>query len=530
MSSGKLPNLNEGTTATTGLDEKAGISDGTDHTFWWTPNPNTSNPQHLLHSGPGNGALNWNDNSTTTRAPIIDSTLVKVDVNGDDTPQVLDDYDDWGHLKYRGEASPDATGSAVSGWGVGASLGQELDFNTAVTQEIAFFNGYDPDLAVTKTVDKSDAQAGATLAYTVGVENVGTGLATGLTVTDTLPDATTQTRSPSDLGAGRSLTETFSYVAPCTTPDGTVLTNTASATGTDAAGGPEANTSNNTGTAATTVHAPRLTLTKTATAAANAGEAVTTDLVVTNIGGGAASVVTLTDTLPADVYYSQALDGGTGPRPTSVVHNSNGTATLTWSLGPLDPGTTVNVQFTARPSLLFVGGASVTDTAAVSYSNINGCVYTPVAATATTAITQVPPSRNPLSQGYWKTHPEMQTAELLARVQATDQRFDGSAGTAADGALAVAEAVAVLSAGGNQPEPLRSQLLAVLLDMASRRINAATVINSPLGRRLGTSTVGAAVRYSFATLALPLTQATAGRYSDATTLLEQIARNQSEVY
>jgi hypothetical protein len=49
-----------------------------------------------------------------------------------------------------------------------------------------------------------------------------------------------------------------------------------------------------------------------------------------------------------------------------------------------------------------------------------------VAVAKTTGITVVPATRNPLSQGFWKTHPELRTAEPLARIQATDQRFDGA--------------------------------------------------------------------------------------------------------
>jgi hypothetical protein len=45
-----------------------------------------------------------------------------------------------------------------------------------------------------------------------------------------------------------------------------------------------------------------------------------------------------------------------------------------------------------------------------------------VTAARSVAITAVRPSRNPLTHGYWKTHPETWTVELLARIQATDQR------------------------------------------------------------------------------------------------------------
>jgi hypothetical protein len=115
---------------------------------------------------------------------------------------------------------------------------------------------------------------------------------------------------------------------------------------------------------------------------------------------------------------------------------------------------------------------------------------------------------------------------LLARVQVTYQQFDSSA----NGALDNSEADAVLSAGGPQPGPAQFQLLATLFDLAARQINAATKIDSPLTRRLGTDTVGEAVRYSFATLDLPVNSSTAQRYADTTALLDEIVNNRSEVY
>ncbi|MBB3724206.1 hypothetical protein [Nonomuraea dietziae] len=197
-----------------------------------------------------------------------------------------------------------------------------------------------------------------------------------------------------------------------------------------------------------------------------------------------------------------------------------------WSLGDVAASADWSVRFTARPSLLFTAGAKLTDQAAATYGNANGCTYEPVTATATTTITEVTPTRDPRSHGYWKTHPEARTAELLARVQATYQQFDSSG----NGALDNSEAGAVLSASGPQPGPARFQLLATLFDLAARQINASTQIDSKLTRKLGTRTVGEAVRYGFATLALPVNSSTAQRYSEATTLLDEIVNNKSEVY
>ena len=54
----------------------------------------------------------------------------------------------------------------------------------------------------------------------------------------------------------------------------------------------------------------------------------------------------------------------------------------------------------------------------------------------------------------------MWTAEFRARSQATDQRYDGRAGTSTGGMLSSAEVAAMLAPGGNQPRLLVMQALA----------------------------------------------------------------------
>ncbi|GAA3612493.1 hypothetical protein GCM10022419_116880 [Nonomuraea rosea] len=452
FSDGKLPQLAEGS-----LLENNGISDGADFTFWWTDNRRAPTGPRLLRSGRGNGPLNWNDSTTPgTNAPLFDTAGISQNLNDRNGLTTLQDHDDWAAIKFRGPGSPDARGWACSSYpagapaciGAGGSADRELDFSTVIHQEMAFFNRYDPDVKVAKSVDKADSEPGDTLTY------------------------------------------------------------------------------NNTAQATTKVHAPRFTLEKTTFATVNAGAEMKIDLQVANVGSGTATGVVLTDTLPAEVYYSQTLDRGSGPEPSKATRNADGTTTLTWSQEALAGGKELAVQFTARPSLLHTAGARLTDRASVVYGNAKGCTFPPVTASASTTVTEVTPTRDPRSHGYWKTRSQARTWELLARVQATDQRFDGSAG----GELENSEAEAVLNAGGPQPGPVRFQLLATLLDLAARQINAATRIDSELSRRLGAHMVGEAVRYAFATLTEPLNSTTAGRYSDTTALLDEIVNNRSEVY
>ena len=234
---------------------------------------------------------------------------------------------------------------------------------------------------------------------------------------------------------------------PCDTVNGTVLTNAVALTAEDLLG----NSFSGSDSVGTTIHAPQLTLAKTATASVNAGEAITYTITYQNIGGADAANVTITDTLPAGVYYSLALDSGTGPKPSGVVKNANGTTTLSWSIGDVASGAaSASIVFTARPTLLFLGGETLTNSAVLAFENDNGCEYESAPASASTRITVVPATRDPLSLGFWRNHPELWTAEFRARIQATDQRFDG-----ADGSDARRRAVGRRGHGDHGPERQR---------------------------------------------------------------------------
>ena len=539
------------------LNEAAGVNDGTDRTQFW-------DPVYQLRAGAGSGAIDFNNNGVST------DTNVRQDVNrdycvdaGDDgtlntTPagddavnngwvtagpdfvcntakagddeqytavnvNVLTDlpgYEDWSNIKYRAPLSVNAAGASVD-------HGPDVTFEDAQLISQATFALYSPDLALAKTVDKADAGPGDQLAYKVTTRNVGTGAAKAVTVTDTLPDATQVVRNLGVVGPGASPEELFTYTVPCATADGASVVNQAAVLGTNLLNNPEVNLSNNSASATTTVHAPVLTLGQTATATVNAGEAITYRLTYANTGSGAAQSVVVTSTLPAGMYYSTALDLGSGPAPTSVTRNADGTTTLSWSVGSLAGGAGPStIEFTARPSLLLTAGETLTASARLTFTNANGCTYTPLTESQATTITAVAPSRNPLSQGFFKTHPDQWTSEFRARIQATDQRFDSAP---ADGQLSPSEVEATFDGVGASPGTLRAQLLGTLFNLAQRRINAATTIVSKTATARGVSTVAGAVRFAQGTLALP-PGPNAVRYSDAIRLLDEINQNRSERY
>lgn len=430
-------------------------------------------------------------------------------------------WDDWSNLRYRAAESPYAAGP-------GAGHEGDQTFFDILFAELRFAELIDPDLKATKTVDKTDAKPGDTLTYTATAENVGTGEATEVSFSDTLPlSGGVVQRSASNIIAGQSHQETFTYRIPCGTPDGTVLVNSVVLSAKNLQAQPEVNTANNTATASTTVHAPVMTLTKTATSTVNAGEAIIYRLTYENTGSASALSVAIADTLPAGVYYSAALDLGAGPLPTSATLNADGTRTLTWNIGTVVANSgPVTIEFTARPTLLSLGGTEYINNASLTFTDANGCVYPTVSASASTRITVVPPTRDPGTLGFWRSHNDLWTAEILARIQATDQRYD----TDGDGAFSETEATAMFAPGGNQPKVLQMQLLATYFNLATRRINADTVIESKTSERLGLDNVAEAVVYTMNTLALPVNAANRPSYDDATKVLDEINSNKSEVY
>ena len=453
-----------------------------------------------------------------TTAPADDK---QVQAPGFMEPAPLAGSEDWSRLTFRAALAPGAGNPTPAPH-------RDITFAEARRVQGVF---HDPDLRAAKSVDRADVAPGETLNYTVRADNIGLGIATQAQISDTLPDGTVQTRSLANVPPGGSGSAPFTYTVPCSATDGLVLTNSATLSSRNVLGAAEANTANNTASASATVRRPVLQLAKTATATVNAAEAVTYRITVSNTGTGSAAGVVVRDTLPAGMTYSVALDQGAGPRPTTVVANPDGSQTLTWSLGTVAGASApTTIEYTARSSLLALGGTAFTNSASAEFQSAGGCSYPPVSASATTTVTVTPPSGDPVGIGFWANHPETWTPEMLARIQATDPRFDGADGSVPDGLLRPAEVAAAFVPSRGQAETLGMQLLATYFNLATRRINAGTAIESRTAGQLGLTTVRAAVLYASATAGLPLGPSTSTRISDATRVLDEINNNRSERY
>ena len=484
--------------------------------------------------GLGLGSFDWNAGGVTGATCTPASGNVSANINGDfndadnDGTQdpgeaaifgTLTGFEDWNSIFYgfRTLASFQSAGAPVADEPTPASIAAARAFMAQLVQPVV-------------TLDKTgpaDASPGDTINYGLTVANSGRGPALATAITDTKPDTTQASFDIGTLSVGSQVGRNVSFTVPCSTPDGTVLTNSATVTATDLIANPVSASDS----VQTTVHAPVLTLSKTATASVNAGEAITYRISYANIGSGAATNVTITDTVPADVYYSKTLDLGAGPQPDSVTLNGDGTRTLIWNVGGLAGNSGAKtIEFTARPTLLALAGTSFTNNVALAFTNANGCVFAGLNASASTTISVVPPTRNPAAHGYWRTHPEEWTAEIRARIQATDQRYDGIDGSTPDGALSTAEVETMLVPGGNEAKLLRMQLLALYFNLATRRINAGTVITSKTATALGLANVRDAALFASDTLLLPVNSSTRERYDNINRVLDDINNNKNIVY
>ena len=504
-----------------------------------------NSPINTIVANANSGPIDWNGNGN------IDTSNVSTDLNNflntrtDDCPpfsgtsrtaaqlnanENLAGYNDWANLSYgvsfgSGSGGPPAEPDHHSDM----TFQQYQQFQQEIQQSLS------TDLKVTKTVDKADAIPGDILAYTVAIENVGNGQATAVQLVDTYPDGSSETRKLADIQSSQQSTESLSFKVPFPIADLTVLTNTATVTSQDVLGNPDTDQSNNESSASTVVHTPVLEISKIASPTTiNAGEPVTYRITYQNTGSGDAKGVVITDTLPANVYYSAALDTGTaGPKPNSVVTNAaDGTTTLTWNIGDVGAASApTTIEYKVRPGLLFIGGQGVTNAASLDFTDGNGNDYPAVTSSAPATITSVPPGKNPGTIGYWKNHPELWTAETLARIQATDQRFDGADGTTKNGILSTAEVKTVLNAGGTQEKILKAQLLTTYFNLATRQINADTALKSSnLLTSLSIGNVKDAAVYAQNTLSLSVNNSTKDRYSNAITVLDGINNNRLEVY
>src|SRR5262249_18613109 len=122
----------------------------------------------------------------------------------------------------------------ANGGGAGAS-GNDVEATPEMIEAAEAFvaEQYRPSPDVDKT-GPADGEPGDTLSYSLDASNkykdgkVANGPAYSVVLTDTKPDASTQSFDIGLIGLGGSTSRSTSYLVPCATDDGTKLTNSVS--------------------------------------------------------------------------------------------------------------------------------------------------------------------------------------------------------------------------------------------------------------------------------------------------------------
>ncbi|WP_343395287.1 hypothetical protein [Candidatus Amarobacter glycogenicus] len=235
-----------------------------------------------------------------------------------------------------------------------ASAGNDQFVGTADFREspLATITVQCPDISVLKTADNSPISAGDTASFTITVSNsneTGTGTASGVHLSDTLPSGVAWSINPSvaacsitngvlscdwaTLAKGASVSVTVTGATGAAQCGELPNTATATATNEAAADGP------NNSSATIVVNCPDLEVKKTPDGGTvNAGENVVFTIEVKNVGDGVARDVVLTDTVPTGFAWTPNPAGETCEITAGV---------LTCEFGDLAKNATASVTLTA---------------------------------------------------------------------------------------------------------------------------------------------------------------------------------------
>jgi uncharacterized repeat protein (TIGR01451 family) len=262
------------------------------------------------------------------------------------------------------------------------------------------------DLAVTKADSPDPVVAGTDLTYDISLKNLGPNDAVNASLTDATPANTTLTSfaqlsgpafscsAPAAGGTGTvsctistfaaGATATFRLVVRvnASTPNGTTLSNTATATSDTFDPYP----GNNSATATTGVIARAdLSVTKSGTPdPVNAGENITYTINVANAGPSDAQSVSLTDATPANTTFV-SITQTAGPTFSCTSPALGGTGTVTCSIATLAAGASASFTLVVNVNANTPNGTTISNTATMS-SGTTDKVPGNNSATATTTV------------------------------------------------------------------------------------------------------------------------------------------------
>lgn len=279
-------------------------------------------------------------------------------------------------------------------------LSSALSIAVVLLAHAADVSAQSADLAVVKTAPAT-ALAGSNVVYSIAVANNGPDAATSVSISDMLPAGTTfvsltspagwTTVTPPVGGTGTvtatnaslpvAAGSTFTLVVhvAAATPDGTVISNTATLMSATA----DPVLVNNTATASTSVqNAADLAMTKAAPATVIAGNDVIYTLTLTNNGPGTATSVSLSDALPGGLTFVSAT---APPGWTLTTPPVGGSGTITATNASVSAGSVATFTLVANVAAAAPHGATIVNSVAVATATADPDSANNVA-TATTTV------------------------------------------------------------------------------------------------------------------------------------------------
>ncbi len=284
--------------------------------------------------------------------------------------------------------------------------GMDVAFVSIAAGNHSFTAAYQPqgpkaDVSVDINGSPDPVAAGSSLTYTINAGNSGPDSASGVTLTDTLPNKVSFASVSSSQGTCSGTTTIICNLGTLNVADAATIT--LKVTVDPSARGSLSNSatissneydpldSNNTGTASVAVNGQvDLDITKSDSVSPQsviAGNTMAYSLNITNSGPSSATGVQVTDLLPDGVTYSQAQGSGWN------CNASNGTVTCTRSsLGVTSTPSTITVNVTVNPdqtgSLANTAGVSSNEPDSTPGNNTSNTVTTNVIAQADLGISQ----------------------------------------------------------------------------------------------------------------------------------------------
>ena len=246
------------------------------------------------------------------------------------------------------------------------------------------------ELAITKDDGAVTVQPGDTLAYTLDYSNLGNSLASGVVISETVPDDTTFNAGAStagwscadgspagtvcqltigDVGIGASGSATFAVTIDDPVPSGVTQIDNAASIADDGTHGSESDLTNNSDDETTPLDAaPDLRITKDdGVSIVSPGTTLSYTLTVENVGDQDATGAEVTDTIPANTTFVSASAGG-----------SESGGVVSWPAFDLAAGDSITFTVTVDVDDPFpVGVTTIVNTAHVEDDGSNGPDPTP---------------------------------------------------------------------------------------------------------------------------------------------------------